>query len=316
MANYLITGGAGFIGSNIAKELVSQGNSVVIFDNYSSGKKDNLAGILNKIDLIKGDIRDIAQLRKSFKNIDYVLHHAALASVQMSINDPITTNEVNINGTINVLKAAKELKVKKVIFAASCAAYGDSRILPLKETENVSPFSPYAISKLSAEFYCKIFTKLFGLNTVILRYFNVFGPNQDPNSEYSAVLPKFITAVLKGKDPIIYGDGKQTRDFVYIENVVSANILAAKCNKKEAQGNTFNIASGKMMSLLDIIRSISTVTNKRITPIFMPKKSGDIRLSVADISKARRILGYKPKVSFESGLNKTIDWYKNNICQV
>jgi UDP-glucose 4-epimerase len=313
MANYLITGGAGFIGSNIAKELVSQGNSVVIFDNFSSGKKDNLSGILNKIDLIKGDIRNISQLRRSFKDIDYVLHHAALASVQMSINDPITTNEVNVNGTINVLKAAKELKVKKVIFASSCAAYGDSRILPLKETENVAPLSPYAISKLSAEFYCKIFTKLFGLNTVILRYFNVFGPNQDPNSEYSAVLPKFITAVLKGKDPIIYGDGKQTRDFVYIDNVVSANILASKCNNKEAQGNIFNIASGKMMSLLDIVRSISTVTNKRITPIFMPKKSGDIRMSVADISKARRILGYKPKVSFEAGLKISVDWYKNNI---
>ena len=311
MAKYLVTGGAGFIGSNIAKELVRLGEEVVIFDNLSTGKRENISNISAKVKFIEGDLRDISLIKNACSGIDYVLHQAALPSVQRSVEDPAGTSEVNIIGTLNALIAAKDAKVKRFIYAASSSAYGDTPTLPKREDMKENPLSPYAVSKLTGENFTKVFFRIYGLETVILRYFNVFGPSQDPASQYSAVIPLFITAMLKGVSPVIYGDGKQSRDFTFVENVVSANILASKAQNKEALGKMMNIACGDAFSLNDMIATLNEIMGKDVKPKYDEGRKGDIKHSLADISLAKRLIGYTPKFTFKEGLKKTIEWYKS-----
>lgn len=304
---YLITGGAGFIGSNIARRLLKLKQKVVVFDNLSTGKMSNLDGIKNRIMFIKGDITDYRLLEKSLKNIDYVLHQAALRSVPFSVDHPSEANKVNVEGTLNVLLAAKKCRVKRVVYASSSSVYGD-RITPLRKEEMATnPVSPYAVSKLAAEHYCRMFYHLYGLETVSLRYFNVFGPYQDPNSQYSAVIPIFIKAIAGGKSPIIHDDGKQSRDFTYIDNVVSANILA--CKARGAEGEYFNVATGERTSVIEIFNKICKVLKKDIKPKFGLRRQGDVKHTLADISKAKQILKFKPLIGFDDGLVKTVGWF-------
>ncbi|MEM2954949.1 MAG: NAD-dependent epimerase/dehydratase family protein [Candidatus Nanoarchaeia archaeon] len=310
MAKYLVTGGAGFIGSNLARELVKRKNEVIVFDNFSTGKIENLRDILNKIKIIKGDIRNLDTLKKATRGVDYVIHLAAIASVKKSIEEPIQTNRVNIDGTLNVLKSAKEAKVKKVIFASSCAVYGNLNNKKANEKIRPKPISPYGKAKLKGETFCKKFSKQ-GLKTVILRFFNVFGPNQDPKGEYSAVIPKFINLSLIGKDPVIYGDGKQSRDFIFVKDVIKSIILACKSNFEK--GEVFNIGSGKSFNLLELIAFLKKLLKKEIYPIFKKERKGDIKNSYSDISKAKKYLRFYPSYSFEKGLKETIKFYKEKL---
>jgi len=303
----LVTGGAGFIGSHIAKRLLEKGYKVKVVDNLATGKLKNISDVLNKIKFIKGDLADLKFTKKAIKDVDFICHQAAIPSVARSIEDPLTTHQANINATLNLLWATKESKkIKKFVFASSSSIYGDSPKLPKKEDFPPNPISPYALAKYTSEKYCELFYELYGLPTVSLRYFNVFGPNQDPKSEYSAAIPKFISLMIKNKRPIVYGDGEQTRDFTDVENVVSANLLALK---SKANG-VFNIACGKRVSLNQIIALLNKILNKNIKPIYKPKRPGDIKHSLADINKARKLLKYKPKIGIEEGLRKTIDWLK------
>lgn len=311
MSKYLITGGAGFIGSNIAKELVRLGEGVVILDNFATGKKENIADVKDKIKLVEGDLRDIEAVKKACGGIDYVLHQGALPSVQRSVENPAATNEVNVQGTLNVLIAAKEAGVKRVIYAASSSAYGDTPTLPKVETMKENPLSPYAVSKLTGEHYSKVFASLFNLETICLRYFNVFGPNQDPTSQYSAVIPRFIIAMLKDESPTIYGDGTQSRDFTFVENVIQANLLAVKTQNREAIAKTCNIACGNKYSLNEMVDALNELMGKKIKPKYAEGRKGDVKHSLADISLAGKLIGYKPKVSFKEGLRRTIEWYKS-----
>jgi len=313
MAFYLVTGGAGFIGSNIVHFLIKKGERVRVLDNFLTGKKENLASIRDKIELIEGDIRNFEICLKATKGVDYVLHQAALPSVPRSIEDPLTTSEININGTLNILLASLKNKIKRVVYASSSSIYGDSPVLPKKEEMTPSPLSPYAITKLTGEYYCKVFYQIYGLETVILRYFNVFGPCQDPTSQYAAVIPKFIRAMLKGERPIIYGDGEQSRDFTYVENVVMANILSA--TKKEASGKVFNIATQKRITINELVKEINNILNTNIKPEYASPRPGDIKHSLADITAAKKILGYNPKVQFREGLEKTVNWFKNKLVE-
>ena len=300
----IITGGVGFIGSHLAEEL-AENNEVVVIDNLSTGKLENIKHLIDneKIIFKKGDIRDLDFLKKEFDGVDYIFHQAAIVSVPFSIEDPVLTNEVNVNGTLNVLIAAKECGVKKVIYASSCAVYGDNPKLPLKEDILPMPLSPYAVTKLAGEYYCQVFTEIYGLPTVSLRYFNVYGPRQDANSDYAAVIPKFIKRVLEDKPPIIYGDGNQTRDFIFVKDVVKANIMAAESN---ATG-FFNIASGKQISINELANIILEIMGKDFEPIHQKPRPGDIKHSVADISKANSKLRYQPKYSLMEGLRITIE---------
>ncbi|MDI6840023.1 MAG: SDR family oxidoreductase [bacterium] len=315
---YLVTGGAGFIGSHIVEELLRRNKKARILDNFSTGRRENIACFLenlanhqlpvtNNLEVIEGDIRNFDIVRKAMKGIDYVLHQAALVSVARSIKDPITVNEVNVGGTLNILKAARDAKVKRVVYASSSSIYGNSEILPKKEDMNPEPISPYAVSKLSGEKYCQVFHKVYGLETVILRYFNVFGPRQDPNSQYSAAIPKFISAIKKGKSPIIYGDGLQTRDFTYVSNVVEANILAIET--EDTGSEIFNIACGKRYSLLSIIDRLNEILGTSVKPTFKKPKPGDVKHSMADISKSMSKLKYSPRVELLDGLVKTVKWF-------
>ena len=313
MAFYLVTGGAGFIGSNIVHFLIKKGERVRVLDNFLTGKKENLASIRDKIELIEGDIRNFEICLKATKGVDYVLHQAALPSVPRSVEDPLTTSEININGTLNILLASLKNKIKRVVYASSSSIYGDSPVLPKKEEMTPSPLSPYAITKLTGEYYCKVFYQIYGLETVILRYFNVFGPCQDPTSQYAAVIPKFIRAMLKGERPIIYGDGEQSRDFTYVENVVMANILSA--TKKEASGKVFNIATQKRITINELVKEINNILNTNIKPEYASPRPGDIKHSLADITAAKKILGYNPKVQFREGLEKTVNWFKNKLVE-
>ena len=306
---FLITGGAGFIGSNIASELLNKGYSVRILDNFSSGKRENLKEMEKDIELVEGDIRSYHIVQDSLKDIDIVLHQAALPSVPRSIKDPITTNDVNINGTLNILEAAVDLKVKRVVYASSSSVYGDNPVLPKVETMVPNPLSPYAVSKLTGEKYCNVFSRIYGLETVCLRYFNVFGPRQDPASQYSAVIPKFIKAISQDIQPVIYGDGEQSRDFTYISNVIQANILAATSDCES--GITVNCAVSGQITLNDLVKEMNKLMNKDIKPLYEGPRAGDIKHSYADISLAEKSIGYKPVVSFEEGLKKTIDSYLN-----
>lgn len=308
MAHYLVTGGAGFIGSNIAIELVRREETVRIIDNLATGRKENIESILDRIEFIEGDICDLDIIRRAASGIDYVLHQAAIPSVARSVEDPVTTNAANVTGTLNVLLSARDAGVKRLVFASSSSIYGDSPTLPKEENMPPNPLSPYAASKLIGEYYCKIFQSLFGLETICLRYFNVFGPRQDPTSHYAAVIPIFITAVAGGRQPTVYGDGLQSRDFTFIENVIEANLLACAA-PKEATGEVYNVACGECFTLLDLLDEIANVLNKKAKPLFEPARPGDVKHSLADISRARKSLFFEPKVSFAEGLSRTVEWF-------
>jgi len=305
---YLVTGGAGFIGSNTVDELVRRGHSVVVLDDLSSGKEDNLAEIRNKITFIKGSITDIEVVRKAMHEAEYVLHLAARTSVPRSVKDPIETNKINIDGTLNVLVAAKELKVKRVVFAASSSAYGETPTLPKVETMQPQPISPYGVTKFVGELYGQTFGRCYGLENVALRYFNIFGPRQDPSSPYSGVLAKFCTAFLEDTQPLVFGDGEQTRDFTFVENAVQANLLA--CEAPNVSGKVFNVGVGGRVSLNGVLRELAKITAKKLEAKYDPPRDGDIRDSQADISQAREFLGYDPQVTFKDGLARTFEWYK------
>ncbi len=307
---YLVTGGAGFIGSNTVDELVRRGHSVVVLDDLSAGKEENLADSRNKITLIKASITDIEAVRKAMHEAEYVLHLAARASVPRSIKDPIETNRINIDGTLNVLVAAKELKVKRVVFAASSSAYGETPTLPKVETMQPQPISPYGVTKYVGELYAQTFGRCYGLENVALRYFNIFGPRQDPGSPYSGVLAKFCTAFLENSPPVLFGDGEQTRDFTYVDNVVQANLLA--CEAPNVTGKVFNIGCGTRVSLNEVLRELAKITGKTLEAKYDPPRDGDIRDSQADISKAKEFLGYDPQIGFEEGLARTFEWYRES----
>ena len=305
---YLVTGGAGFIGSNTVDELVRRGHSVVVLDDLSSGKEDNLAEIRNKITIIKGSITDIEVVRKAMHEAEYVLHLAARTSVPRSVKDPIETNRINIDGTLNVLVAAKELKVKRVVFAASSSAYGETATLPKVETMQPEPISPYGVTKYVGELYGQTFGRCYGLENVALRYFNIFGPRQDPGSPYSGVLAKFCAAFLEDSQPVVFGDGEQTRDFTYVDNAVQANLLA--CDAPNVSGKVFNVGVGGRVSLNQVLRELGKITGKELEAKYEPPRDGDIRDSQADISQAQEFLGYQPHVTFEGGLARTFEWYR------
>ncbi|HPM43005.1 MAG TPA: SDR family oxidoreductase [Candidatus Omnitrophota bacterium] len=307
MAHYLVTGGAGFIGSNIVEELVRRGKKVRVLDNFITGKMENLKPFMDKIELVKGDIRNRATLKKAFKGIDYVIHQAALRSVPKSVDDPFTTNEINVTGTLNVLYEAKAAKVKRVVYASSSSAYGDAKHFPQRETDTPGPISPYGVSKLAAEHYCVTFAKTFGLETVSLRYFNVFGPRQNPESKYSAVIPIFIFNMIKGESPVVDWDGKQSRDFTYVANVVEANLRA--CTTRGISGEVFNVACGTTTSVNDIVRQLNKLLGKKIKPVFAPKRHGDVRKTYASVSKLRNMLGVRKMVGFNEGLERTLEWF-------
>ncbi len=306
MALYLVTGGAGFIGSNIVEELLKRNESVRVLDNFITGSKKNL-DFSSNYQLIEGDIRSKEDLKKALKDVDYVLHQAALRSVPKSVDDPFLTNDININGTLNVLFEAKKAKVKRLVYASSSSCYGNVEKFPQKEDFNPRPISPYGVSKLAGENYCKAFSETFGLETVSLRYFNVFGPRQNPESKYSACVPALLLKMSKGKAPIVEWDGKQSRDFTYVANVVDANLAAAK--RKGISGEMFNVACGSTVSILDIINMLNNMLGKNLKPKFMPKRSGDVRKTYADISKMKTLLGLKTTIPFREGLERTIAWF-------
>ena len=309
MAKYLVTGGAGFIGSNIVEELVRRKASVRVLDSLITGNMDNIRPFEKKIDFIKGDIRDRMALKRALKGIDYVIHQAALRSVPKSVDDPFTTNDINVFGTLNLLMESKKAGVKRVVYASSSSAYGDVKKFPQKETDLPKPISPYGVSKLAAENYCITFARTFGLETVSLRYFNVFGPRQNPESKYSAVVPVFIFNMFNGKSPIVEWDGRQSRDFTYVGNVVEANLNA--CVIPGISGEVFNIACGSTTSVMDIVNDINKILGTSIKPIFAPKRSGDVRKTYADIGKMKRLLKIKKLVKFEDGIKRTVEWFRN-----
>ena len=309
MSLYLISGGAGFIGSNIAGELAAKGEDVRILDNFLTGKKENIKSFADKVEVMEGDIRDRRVTDKAVRGVDFILHQAALASVQRSVENPFTTNEINVTGTLNLLLSAKEQQVKRFVFASSSSVYGDSETLPKHENMIPNPLSGYALSKLAGEHYCKIFYELYGLKTISLRYFNVFGPRQDPHSDYAAVIPLFITAIISGKQMVIYGDGEQSRDFTYIKNVVDANLRACLVSE-EAVGKVYNIACGERYTLNELLKVLSKVDSKGVNPRYDSPRMGDVKHSQASIKEAEKLLAFTPSLGFEEGLKKTFEWYK------
>jgi len=309
MKKFLVTGGAGFIGSHIAERLVKEKCYVRVLDNFSSGKKENLEKIASKIDLIKGDICSFKTCQKATKGIDFVLHQAALRSVPKSLNNPPRYNRVNIQGVLNLLQASSENKVKLFVLASSSSIYGDVKTFPEKENFLPQPISPYALTKLAGEHYCKIFSYHYGLPTVSLRYFNVFGPRQAVDDEYAVVIPKFITSILNTQSPPVFGTGRQSRDFTYIDNVVTANILATE--RMNFKGEIFNVAGGKNYTVLELLKILNSLTGKNIEPLFLPPRRGDVFKTQADLSNSRKFLGYFPKIDFLKGLELTIEYFKN-----
>ncbi|MGO9268783.1 MAG: SDR family oxidoreductase [Terriglobia bacterium] len=308
MATYLVTGGAGFIGSHLVQELVARGDEVRVLDNFSTGKRVNLEAVRDRIAIHEADIRELEQIRPLFAGVDYVVHLAALSSVVRSVEDPVGTNAVNLGGTLHVLVAARDAGVKRVVSAASAAAYGNNPTLPRRESDAPDPLSPYALTKLAGEYYCRIFTRLYQLEAVALRFFNIFGPRQDPESPYTGVLSKFITAYLRGRTPVIFGDGEQSRDFTYVANVVDAVLLA--CRAPDAPGATINVGTGESYTLNQTIALLNRIFGREVTPRYDPPRPGDVRESRADISRARQVLGYEPQERFEPGLRQTVEWYK------
>ena len=307
MAHYLVTGGCGFIGSHLVEALVQKGERVRVFDNCSTGKAKNIAHVKDRIEFVDGDLRELDAVHQAVAGVDYVFHQGARPSVARSVADPILSNNVNINGTLNLLVAARDAGVKRVVYAASSSAYGNIPTLPRSETLSPQPASPYAITKYVGECYCRVFTQVFGLETVALRYFNIFGPRQDPTSQYSAVIPKFIHAYLRGNSPAIEGDGEQSRDFTYIANAVHANLLA--CHAEEVAGEVFNIGCGQQTSINRLASLIGEMMETDVKPVYTSSRPGDVRHSRADICKAQQLLGYEPKVELKAGLRRTIDWF-------
>ena len=307
MSHYLVTGGAGFIGSHLAEELVRRGERVRIVDSLVTGKRENLAHLAG-IEFLQGDLADLEIARQAVEGVDYVLHQAAIPSVPRSVQDPITSNRANIDASLNVLVAARDAGVRRVVYAGSSSAYGNTPTLPKVETMPAAPLSPYALQKLVAEQYCGMFTRLYGLETVTIRYFNVFGPRQDPSSPYSGVISLFIRALCEGRRPTIHGDGEQTRDFTYVANVVDGVLRA--CSAPGASGEVINVATGGRISLNELFRAVRALTGANVDPIYAEPRAGDVRDSQADIQKAYRLLGYEPLVNLENGLEKTVEWFR------
>jgi nucleoside-diphosphate-sugar epimerase len=306
---YLVTGGAGFIGSNIVDELVRRGHQVVVLDDLSAGKESNLADIRGKIDLRIGSVTDLAAVQPACHGADYVIHLAARTSVPRSVENPIETNHVNIDGTLNVLVAARDAKVRRFVYAASSSAYGETPTLPKAEAMRPDPISPYGITKYVGELYAQVFGRVYGLENVCVRYFNVFGPRQDPTSQYSGVLSRFMLAVIEGRPPVVYGDGEQSRDFTFIENIVDETLRA--CEAKGASGMVFNGGTGARITVNQVLKLLEKITGKKIQAKYEPPRTGDIRDSQADAALARKVLGYEPQVPFEEGLQRTWQWYKS-----
>lgn len=311
MSVYLITGIAGFIGSSIARELLSRGEQVRGIDNFATGKRENLAEIASGIDFREGDITDLDAMQEACAGVDFVLHQAAIPSVPKSVLDPLGSNRANVDGTATVLVAARDAKVKRVVYAASSSAYGDTPTLPKHEAMTPNPISPYAVAKLASEYYMTSFFRCYGLETVSLRYFNIFGPRQDPSSPYSGVLAKFITQMLRGEQPTMNGDGEQSRDFTYIDNAVEANLLASEAPAAKVAGQVFNVATGRRVTLNETFKALQSLTSYSGPAKHGPERSGDIKHSLADIAKAEAGFGYRPKVGFEEGLRRTVEWYRN-----
>jgi UDP-glucose 4-epimerase len=311
MATYLITGIAGFIGSSLARAILAEGDNVRGVDNFSTGKRSNIADLLDRIDVREADLLDLEAMQSACKGVDYVLHEAAIPSVPRSVLNPLESNKANVDGTVNVLVAARDAKVKRVIYAASSSAYGDAPTLPKREDMPPNPISPYAVAKLASEYYMASFFRCYGLETVALRYFNIFGPRQDPTSPYSGVLAKFITQMLKGEQPTIHGDGSQSRDFTYVDNVVQANLLACKAPASEVAGRVFNVATGTRIDLNEMFGVLKKLTGYPGEVKHGPERAGDVKHSLADLSRAEKHLGYKPQVNFEEGLRRTVDWYRS-----
>jgi nucleoside-diphosphate-sugar epimerase len=314
VALYLVTGGAGFIGSHMVEELIRRGESVRVVDNLSTGHEENLTAVWSMIDFRRADIRDLASLHPLFAGVDYVIHLAALASVARSMEDPVETTNVNLNGTLHVLLAARDAHVKRVVMAATAAAYGNDPALPRVETQMPQPLSPYALTKLADEYYGQIFHRNFGLEVVSLRYFNIFGPRQDPQSPYTGVLSKFIVAYLRDRPPTIFGDGEQSRDFTYVANVVDATLRASLA--PAAAGKVMNVGTGKSCTLNQIIALLNTIFGVKVIPQYGAPRVGDVRHSTADISLARTTLGYEPQVSLEDGLRRTVDWLRAAVAGI
>ena len=304
---YLVTGGAGFIGSSVMDDLVRRGHDVVVLDDLSTGSETNLASVRSRIDFRTGSIIDLGAVQSACKGADYVIHLAARTSVPKSVADPIETNKVNIDGTLNVLVAARDAKVKRFVYAASSSAYGETPTLPKIETMAPEPISPYGVTKYVGELYAQVFGRVYGLENASLRYFNVFGPRQDPTSQYSGVLSRFMLAVIEGQPPVIYGDGEQSRDFTYIDNIVDVTLRA--CEASGASGKVFNGGTGARITLNEVVKLLAKVTGKKIQAKYEPPRTGDIRDSQADISLAEKVLGYQPLVHFEEGLKRTSEWY-------
>jgi nucleoside-diphosphate-sugar epimerase len=309
MSHYLVTGGAGFIGSHLAEELTRRGERVRVVDNLSTGKRQNLAH-LPGVEFLEGDLADIEVARRAVDAVDYVLHQAAIPSVPRSVKDPVTSNRANIDASLNLLVAARDAGVRRVVYAGSSSAYGNTPTLPKVETMPTAPLSPYALQKLVAEQYCQMFTHLYGLETVTIRYFNVFGPRQDPSSPYSGVISLFISALCEQRRPTIYGDGEHTRDFTYVANVVDGVLRA--CTAAEASGEVINVATAGRVSLNQLFTAVRDLVGADVEPIYAEPRAGDVRDSQADIGKARRLLGYEPGVSFEEGLQRTVAWYRSS----
>ncbi len=305
MALYLVTGGAGFIGSGLVGELVARGETVRVLDNFITGKRENLRPFAGRIELIEGSVDDPALVEKAMGGVDYVLHQAALPSVQRSVENPVASHASNMTGTLVLLEAARRLGIRRFVYASSSSVYGDSPQLPKVETMPTAPLSPYAIGKLGGELYCRVYHRLHGLETVSLRYFNVFGPGQSPDSLYAAVIPRFIEAMQRGEPPVIYGDGRQSRDFTYIDNVIQANLAACTAGR-EALGEAFNIALGSRVTLLELLEKMASLRGTEVRPRFEPARPGDVRDSLADIRKARSLLGYRPEISLDEGLGRTL----------
>jgi UDP-glucose 4-epimerase len=309
MAKYLVTGAAGFIGSSLVRALLDRGDEVRGIDNFATGRRENLTEVLSRIDFRQIDILDLDSLREACEGVDYVLHQAAIPSVPKSVLDPIGSNRANVDGTVNVLVAARDAKVKRVVYAASSSAYGDTPTLPKYEAMTPNPISPYAVAKLASELYMTSFYRCYGLETVCLRYFNIFGPRQDPSSQYSGVLAKFSMQMLRGEQPTIFGDGQTSRDFTYIDNAVSANLLACSAPASECAGRVFNCATGRRITLNEVFEALKQLTGYTGSVKYAPERRGDIKHSLADISQAEKHLGYKVLVNFEDGLRRTVEWY-------
>jgi UDP-glucose 4-epimerase len=311
MEKFLVTGGAGFIGSNICRQLVREGCFVRVLDNLLTGKRRNLAQVWDKIEFVEADMGVPEVARAAVKDIDVVLHEGALPSVPLSVDNPANTHRHCVDATFTMLLAARDAQVKRFVYAASSSAYGDTPTLPKVETMAPNPLSPYAVGKLVGEHYCSVFSKVYGLETIALRYFNVFGPHQDPASQYAAAIPAFVTAILRDQPPTIYGDGEQTRDFTYVDNVVRANLLAARA--RETHGEVVNIACGEAVTVNAIIGTINRLLGKNVQPLYAPTRAGDVKHSLADITAARKLIGFEPVMLFQEGLEKSIDWYRQNL---